>query len=91
MGGNIFRLQYKEQNSYKFNTKSAILEKIIEKHNRKILNSKQTNVTNYGGFSFKRKLQHLMTLHQRIVYRLTHSASELSGFTVTMNEKFQYR
>ena len=30
-----------------------------------------------------------------IIYRLTHSASELSGFTcirsLTMNEKFQYR
>ena len=34
-------------------------------------------------------------LYQHCTYRLTHSASELSGFTctssLTMNEKFQYR
>ena len=34
-------------------------------------------------------------LEYQINYRLTHSASELSGFTctssLTMNEKFQYR
>ena len=33
--------------------------------------------------------------YERYIYRLTHSASELSGFTctssLTMNEKFQYR
>ena len=35
------------------------------------------------------------TPNNLIIYRLTHSASELSGFTctssLTMNEKFQYR
>ena len=37
----------------------------------------------------------LRTANAVIIYRLTHSASELSGFTctssLTMNEKFQYR
>ena len=48
-------------------------------------------VLQLGGLIF---FKHVICSKQ-IIYRLTHSASELSGFTctssLTMNEKFQYR
>ena len=43
---------------------------------------------------FRKSMNYLFQIWL-VIYRLTHSASELSGFTctssLTMNEKFQYR
>ena len=46
-------------------------------------------------FAHTMKYKHNKSDNKWVNYRLTHSASELSGFTctssLTMNEKFQYR